>query len=392
MFPKSEYCNRLQQLQELLQQRGIALAILSDNVDLYYYSGSLKPLYLLVPTTGEPILLARKALEAIASEVPWAQLEYFNSTRDLKQILQKNQLSPTGKIGLSFDRISYAAVLRWQQLLSMELADLSWELRKLRMIKSPLEIEIQARAGKIMAGVPEIIQEAFWAGITELQLSAALESYFRLNGHAGLVRCHREAVEMNYGICAAGENSLAGTKFDGICSGLGLSSAVPYGAANLPINKGAAVILDYAFNLEGYHLDQTRMMSWGEPDQKAFRAYQAMCLIEQELIKELRPGKVWGELYELAVKIATEAGLATEFMGLGTEKVKFVGHGLGLELDEPPFIAGGMEETLAAGMVLALEPKVALPGIGVVGIEDTVVITETGAELLTKCESEWIVV
>jgi len=393
MFPEIEYHTRLKRLQECLCKQEIALAILSDNVDLYYYSGSVKPLYALIPAEGEPVLLARKALEQIASEVPWAKLEFFNNSKELRQIIEKNQLQQAEKIGLPLDRIPYNTVLRWQQFFPQtEIVDLAWELRKLRMIKSSLEIEIQRRAGKVMSGVPKVVREAFYAGITELELSTALECYFRLNRHTGLVRCHREAVEMNYGICSGGVHSLAGTKFEGICSGLGLSPSVPYGATALPIHQGEAVVLDYAFNLEGYHVDQTRMFSWGEPDQKVYQAYQAMYLIEQELIKELKPGKSWGELYDLALQIAAQEGFATEFMGLSTDKVKFVGHGLGLELDEPPFLAIGMEELLAVGMVLALEPKVSLPGIGVVGIEDTLVITETGVESLTKCKTEMIIV
>jgi Xaa-Pro aminopeptidase len=194
-----------------------------------------------------------------------------------------------------------------------------------------------------------------------------------------------------YGICSAGIHSLAGTKFEGVCSGQGVSAAVPYGAVPLEIPRNTPVILDYAFNLEGYHVDQTRMFCWGEPGDDFRAAFEAMLKIEEAVVTMLRPGVKWDSLYEKSVTLAGEYGYEGVFMGAGTEKVRFVGHGVGLELDELPLLAEKMDQPLEEGMVIAVEPKVALPGVGIIGIEDTYVVRSAGAELLTDCPKEIIV-
>lgn len=389
----SQYGVRLLKLQRRLIEMDIQLAVLNLNTDIYYYTGSIQPLYLIVPAESEPFVLARKALNRIEDEVLHLKLEAFKNTRDLKQIILKRNLTGSKRLGFTFDTTVYATVLRWWQLFEQpELVDLSWEIRLLRMIKSPLEIEILARAGEIMAQMPVLIKETFKPPMTELALSAAIENYFRLNGHTTLNRCRSEEAEMNFGVCSGGNNSLAGTKFNGVCAGRGLSPAVPYGATYDPIVRNSPVHLDYAFNLDGYHLDQTRMFSWGQPSPTVLKAYQAMLQVEKEIIADLKPGILWCDVYDCAVNLAAKLGYENEFMGLGPEKVRFVGHGVGLELDEPPFLAPKMEYPLEAGMVVAVEPKVALPGIGVVGIEDTLVIRDGGPELLTGCSQEFLII
>ncbi|MCL6591752.1 MAG: Xaa-Pro peptidase family protein [Firmicutes bacterium] len=390
-FTTVEYRERIQRLQSLLLEKEIDLAVLNLNSDLYYYTGSVLPLYLLVPAAGAPLSLARKGVEQARNQAAHLQVEAFNNTRDLTRIIDQYGLKGR-RIGFTLDTSAYATVQRWLQLFEAPApVDLSSEVRYLRMVKSETEIAIQRRAGRVMAGVPQLVKSGFRPGMTELELSALVENYFRLHGHAALVRCRREGSEMNFGVCAAGLNSLAGTKFDGICAGVGLSLAAPYGANDTPIPQGVPVILDYAFNLDGYHLDQTRMFCWGTPQDAALEAYEAMIKIENEIIASLRPGGEWSEIYDKSAALAAKMGYGAEFMGLGPEKVKFVGHGVGLELDEPPFLAPKMEQRLAAGMVVAVEPKVALPGIGVIGIEDTLAIRETGPEMLTDCPREFII-
>lgn len=375
-----------------MAQKTIDLAIFNDNSNLYYYTGSVQPLYLFVPLEGAPFIIARKAIDRIQEEVSHIQLEVFNSTQDLKKIIA-NRLNGVKRIGFTLDTTTYATIQRWQYLFEgTEFADLSWDARLLRSVKSETEIAIYERAGKIVSEVPRIVRDNFHSGMTELELSAAIEYYFRLNGHNGIVRCHSEAVEMNNGVCSGGINALAGTKFNGVCAGTGTSAAVPYGAGNRPIVKGEPVVLDYAFNLEGYTIDQTRMFSWGDPAKSVIAAYQAMLRVEDAVIEELRPGKSWSEVYERAEKLAEELGYAHEFMGCGPEKVRFVGHGVGLELDEPPFLAPKMDYPLQEGMIIAVEPKVALPGIGVVGPEDTLYVTASGTKRLTLCSRDYLII
>lgn len=392
-FALSELKGRINKLQQHLIMQGIDLAVLNVNSDLYYYCGSIKPLYLIIPAEGQAVLLARKALQRIRDEVPHIKVEPFNGTKDLVRIINEYGYSGTRKLGMTLDATAYATVHRWRQLFDgAELIDLSWDIRALRMVKSEAEIAIQARAGAIMAGVPDLVKKSFHPGITELQLSAIVENYFRLNHHGVVVRCRREGIEMGFGVCSSGVNTLAGTKFDGICAGVGIATAVPYGANDDPIQRGAPILLDYAFNLEGYHMDQTRMFSWGEPAPEVRRAYDAMIQVEERVISLLKPGILWSDIFGEALKLAAEFGYEKEFMGLGPEKVKFVGHGIGLELDEPPYLAPKNDYPLEAGMVVAVEPKVSLPGTGVVGIEDTLVIRPETPEFLTTVSRKFFII
>ena len=391
-FSSREYQGRVHRLQDTLKSKGIDVAVIGQNVDLYYYTGSVQPLYLVLPANGLGVVLARKAIERIKTEAAHLQVEPFNNTKDLLALIKEYNWDQAERVGLALDNMSFASVQRWRELLpGAEPADLSWELRRLRLVKSEAELRIQRQAGEIMARLPEVVKTGFRPGMSELELSALIEKYLRESGHIGLVRCHREGIEMGLGVCSAGTNSLIGTKFDGVCAGVGTSRAVSFGAGWEPIPQGVPVTLDYAFNLAGYHVDQTRMFCWGEPPAEIVKAYQSMVAIEGAILEILQPGVTWEKAYRKAVQLATEYGYAEGFMGIGAEKVRFVGHGIGLELDEPPFIAPKMEQLLEENMVVAVEPKVALAGIGVVGIEDTVVLKRTGPELLTSCSKEIIV-
>jgi len=392
-FDVQELTGRVQKLQADLQTKEIDLAILSQNSDVFYYSGSIQPLYLVVPATGEPFALARKATTRIASDSPHLALEPFSGGKDMAAILARHGLAHPCKVGFTLDTLSYNSAKRFVKLFpDAELADIAWDLRMLRVAKSDAEIAIQERAGQIMEKVPEIVRSSLEPGMTELELSALLESYFRLNGHGVIVRCRREGVEtLAFGVCSSGVNSLAGTKFEGICSGKGLSAGAPYGASTDAIEEGVPVILDFGFNLDGYIIDQTRMASIGEPADGVLTAYDAMVRIEADLAGMLRPGTPWEDIYHRAVELADMGGYSDTFMGIDPEKVSFVGHGVGLELDEPPYLAPEMKFRLEAGMVLAIEPKVALPGVGVVGIEDTYVVRERGADPITTADKSFII-
>lgn len=389
----NEFIDRIEKLYRLFGEKKVDLMILTANTDLYYYSGSVAPLYFLAPADGDPILIARKAVDRIASEAPHLRLEVFGSSKELKAILTKYGFDSSKRIGFTLDSISYASVQRWLELLpDATPVDISWEVRALRMVKSASELKILSKAGEIMAGLAEVVKACFKPGISEVELSALIEGFMRIQGHTGLVRCRREGIEMGFGVCSSGRNSLSGTKFDGVCAGSGISPAVPYGSSFRLIGRGEPVTLDYAFNLDGYHVDQTRMLCWGEPTEQIAAAYEAMVRVERQIFAAMKPGAGWSDIYDLAVNLAREEGYEKEFMGLGTEKVRFVGHGIGLELDEPPFIAPKQQYSLEEGMVVAIEPKVALADIGVVGIEDTVVIRADGVEPLTRCPAELIVI
>ncbi|MDA3787105.1 MAG: M24 family metallopeptidase, partial [Desulfobacula sp.] len=135
--------------------------------------------------------------------------------------------------------------------------------------------------------------------------------------------------------------------------------------------------------LNGYLSDHTRIFSLGEVSEELYKAHEAMLEIQEMVIKTAMPGVVTGDIYETMINMAQAKGYKEFFMGASEPKIRFTGHGLGIELDEFPFIAQGQTLALESGMLIALEPKVVIPGKGVVGIENTFLVTDKGLESLT---------
>ncbi|MBN2440219.1 MAG: aminopeptidase P family protein [Spirochaetales bacterium] len=383
IFEVFELEDRVKKLQDVITAKGLDMVLFSYPRDIYYYTGSYQPLYMVVSAGKGITVIARKGIERIKEEVKHIKLMVFRNTKEFFSILAEVGLQPESKIGICYDTFHLGIYKKISETVSKVLfEDISWEVRLLRAVKSTREIAYHREAARIMNQIPDILINEFKPGMSELELSAVLENYFRLSG-LGINHSRQEGADFGYGICSAGVRSGTPTRFNGISSGQGLSPAVPFGATKSVVEKGVPVLLDYGVTWEGYHIDMSRMFCWGRPEDEVQKAYQAMGEIEEAVIEKLKPGVLWQEPYDLALKMAEERGYADTFMGIGTEKVKFVGHGVGIELDEPPFIAPNMEYPLEEGMVIAIEPKVNLPGRGVIGIEDTVVIGNSGVEWLT---------
>jgi Xaa-Pro aminopeptidase len=155
------------------------------------------------------------------------------------------------------------------------------------------------------------------------------------------------------------------------------------------------VLLDYSGEWSGYIADQTRMLSIGPLSHFWRDAYAAMLDVLYYLQTQVKPGITSGDVYTLALARATELGYSDNFMGPPEEespgqKVSFVGHAVGLELDEWPPLQRGTDALLEVGMVLAVEPKLIFTGRGAIGIEDTYLLTESGLEPLTYSTHEII--
>jgi Xaa-Pro aminopeptidase len=127
----------------------------------------------------------------------------------------------------------------------------------------------------------------------------------------------------------------------------------------------------------------TRIFVIGSLDPELQRAFDVSLEIQSYLQSALQPGAVCEELFLKAVEMAEHAGLGSNFMGMPGEQARFVGHGVGLELDEFPVIAQGFKVPLQAGQTIAIEPKFVFPGLGVIGIENTFAVGASGGEKLT---------
>jgi Xaa-Pro dipeptidase len=391
LFDASEFTNRISALRKTLRAKNIDAAIFNQSADLYYYSGSVLPLYIVLPAEGEPFLLARKAETRIMRDVPFMKLEFFTGSKDLDAIWLSHGLAEARTLGFTCDATSYSTVTRMRQLSpSSTIVDISQDVRILRIKKSDAEIGVLRAAGAVIARMTDMIRTGYDAGITELELSAHIERFFRVEG-MGVINSKQEGLVLVPGVTSAGLNSLEGNKFNGICSGKGISCATPFGAAHDVIPPSVPIVFDYAFVFKGYHVDMTRMASVGEPSRAVIDAYHAMVDIEKALVAFIRPGVSWESAWNLASEMAEKAGYGDRFMGFGRDRVYFVGHGVGVQLDEPPFLAPKMPAPIEERMVIAIEPKVSLPGIGVVGIEDTIIVGGSGCEIITSAPDDFII-
>jgi Xaa-Pro aminopeptidase len=229
------------------------------------------------------------------------------------------------------------------------------------------------------AQVPEVLKR----GMRELDLAAEFEYLLRKSGSDGYLRIrafHQEIV----GLAVAGENAALPGCFDGPVTGKGLSSAAPYGPSGDLIREGAPIIIDYALISNGYIVDMTRTFAFGGLDPELKRAFDYSLEIQSRLVENLKPGSICEELFAGAAAVADSAGLAEKFMGYPGEQAKFVGHGVGLELDELPVLAQKFKSPLLTGQTVAIEPKFVFPHKGVVGIENTYAVTDEGCEKLTE--------
>jgi Xaa-Pro aminopeptidase len=143
-------------------------------------------------------------------------------------------------------------------------------------------------------------------------------------------------------------------------------------------------MIDMALVLNGYHLDETRMFAIDEMPQKAKDASETAIEIHNAVLDKAKPGVAVDELFEHSIRIAESKGYAKPYLGTTGHKVTFIGHGIGLEIVEPAFIAKNRKEQLEPGMTFALEPKMTFENEFTAGVESVFVVTETGSRLITQ--------
>ena len=228
--------------------------------------------------------------------------------------------------------------------------------------------------------------------MTEIELAGRIEAEARRMGHQGIVRMRLWGSELFYGHLLSGPSGAVPSFLASPTGGNGVSPAVAQSAGFRPIRRHEPVLVDYVFVYRGYISDHARIFAIGRLPDELVQAHRAMLDLQDRIKIAAKPGVVSGSMYDLGLDFAKTLGYSDHFMGVGAERIRFVGHGVGLELDEFPFLNAGQRLELQEGMVIALEPKVIFPGKGVVGIENTHVVAKDGLEQLGKYPDEITVV
>lgn len=380
--PLSELENRAARFQELLRGKDLDGAIIIQNADLFYFAGTIQRSHLFIPAEGEPALMVRKNYDRAVLESKLKNIYSLASIRGLLGELEFHGGNKLKRVGLELDVLPANLYFYYRKLLEpVEIVDISDMVRQVRAVKSPYEIGVIKEAAKLNHSMFSHVKEFLHEGITEVELAGKLESVYRAGGHQCFTRTRIFNFESAYGHLMSGWNLAVPSFLDSPLGGSGLNPSFPQGAGFKVIGRDEPVMVDYVGVLDGYMVDQARVFCIGQLPPKMTMAYELSVEI-QDFVKNIaKPGVLCSELYESAVRIASQHGLKECFMGF-PEPVAFIGHGLGIELDELPVIARGFNMPLKEGMVFAMEPKFVFPE-GAVGIENTFVVTPEGLENLT---------
>jgi len=383
---ESLYQDRLARLQQAMNNQGISGFIVTQNVDLYYMTGSMQNGNLFVPVDGEPIFYVRRSISRAVTESVYT-VEPIGALKTLQQRLSSASAGSSEQsivLATEFDVLPVAQFQRLQAMFpDAKWVDGSLIIRELRMIKSPQEIAAIKHAASVVDRALASGLRHVRAGMPEFELMAHIEHQLRINAHAGIMRMRAYNAELITGVVAAGSAAAEPTYFDGPAGGLGLSDASPQSASRRQIQQGEPILLDLGCMIDGYVIDQTRTAVIGTLPEDLQYAYDVAEAVLRATEAKLKPGTPCEELYLDALRQVEDAGLAEHFMGYGENRVKFLGHGIGLEIDELPVLAKGFKYPLESGMVIAIEPKFTFEGRGVVGIENTYLITDDGFEKLS---------
>ncbi|MFP3042128.1 Xaa-Pro peptidase family protein [Treponema primitia] len=382
-------------LQELEQRRakftammhkrcpGWDTAVIFENANQYYFTGTIQNGILLIYKDGSYLYGVRRSYRGAKAESPLSDIMQINSYRDMAE---KNG-GDLGVLYVEGDTLPMAVLERLKKCFKISSINfLDTLIRTVRGVKSPYEIHWLKQSAEqhrlfLEERVPTLLRE----GISEADFMGEIIRQLYTMGYHGIPRFHQNQVELTAGQIGFGTNSLLPSGFDGPGGGKGSSPGNPLtGSGGRKLKQGDPVFVDVAFGMNGYYTDKTQVYMFGAEPPAEFVSAHSLCLdILRRTAERLRPGEIPSQIYQ-----DITAGLSEKdrdcFMGVDNQhRVKFLGHGVGINVDEFPVIAKGFDEPLEENMVIALEPKKGVPGIGMAGVEETFIVTPQGGQCIT---------
>lgn len=375
-----EQALRLDRVYGQMKAAGIDFGVVSSNVSLYYLTGRVFRGYMLIgPSLAAPRYFVRRP-----NHLTGADVTFIRKPEEMASALP-------GVPALELGSMSYDEAIRLAAVFGgTPAADLSAPLRRARAVKTEREQAAIRMSGEKHTLVYERIPHLFREGMTDVEFQIEIERALRLEGNLGIFRVAGNDMELFMGNVLTGENADTPSPYDFAMGGAGIDPSLPVGADGTVIKPGAPVMVDVNGDFTGYMTDMTRMYVSGEPSAEAERACRLSADICRAVRDAMRPGAKASDLYALALRMATHAGMEHYFMG-HRYHAGFVGHGIGIEVNELPVLAPRSRDVLEAGNVIAVEPKFVLPGIGAVGIENTYIVKSEGpAEQVTNAPENFI--
>jgi Xaa-Pro dipeptidase len=382
--PRDELQGRLARVRKGMEKQEIEGLLVVQKMACYYLSGTTQDSMLYVPLEGEPLLMVKREVERARVESALAEVVAMKSRSELPDLICTHYGGLPETMGLELDVLPVRDYLRFQDLFpGIPILDGSSVIRETRKIKSLYEIDLIKVAGTIGEKVYLRGREILKEGMTEIEFGGLLEAEAKTYGHEGLLRVRSLNYEAYTWHVLSGPTGGIVSQSDSPMGGLGLSPAFPVGASRRPMKRQEPILVDFGTCYDGYQADETRMFSIGPMDKKFIDAYKVCRDLHDTVLEQTRPGADCEGLFQKTVILAKKLGYKDTYLGPPGLQTRFVGHGIGLELNEIPFLAQGHSYPLEEGMTFALEPKIVFPGEGAVGLENTVAVTRDAYEILT---------
>jgi Xaa-Pro aminopeptidase len=381
--PITELTDRMNRFRARMDrtQPGWELAAITGKIPLYYFTGTMQDGLLVIPQGGDAVFWVRQSYERAARESLFADIRKMRSYRDIAGAM--GRLPST--VYIETDLVPLSQLRRMQKHLPFtDVRAVDDQVASVRAVKSRYELSLMEHAGKIHRHVledqvPGMLSE----GIDEITFYCELYTRMMKEGHQGIIR-FGGFNEMVLGEIGFGTSTICPVCVDTPGGVAGMHPSVPQmGNPERKLRAGDLVVVDIGCGYKGYQTDKTLSYMFGRPiPGHAIEAHFRCVEIQDELASMLKPGAIPSEIYR-TVMAGLEPAFLKNFMGFGEHRVKFLGHGIGLWIDETPVIAEGFDEPLEEGMVIALEPKKGIPEVGLVGIENTFAVTPRGGRSLT---------
>lgn len=365
-------------IQQAMRQEEADGCLLTMNMNLYYVSGQVFNGYFYLPAEGRPYWFVKRLTIPETNQV-----HVIRKPEQIPDFFRDLNLAMPRKLLLEADELSYNEYIRLQHVFRAEATgNASALIRHIRMIKTPWEIEQMRISARKHEAVYREIPACYRPGMRDIELQIEIEKRMRVHGSLGYFRAFGSNMDIFMGSLLAGENAGEPSPFDFALGGAGMHASGPLGANGTLLREGTTVMADMSGNYTAYQTDMTRVFSIGKLPDRAYQVHRVALEIQARMERTAKPGVPCAELYRDALAMAGQEGLEDCFMGTRFQ-AKFVGHGVGLEINELPVLTTRSKDILQPGMTFAFEPKFVLAGIGAVGIENTFLVTDSGVEKMT---------
>lgn len=377
-----EFMRRVEKVRSHMAEEDTKSLLISDNANIYYLTGRVFAGYVYIPIKGEVIFFVKRPVKLTGDGIVYI--------RKPEEIAENFGLNVPESIGIELDVTPYSTAERLMKIFPQsELRNASSIMRKARAQKTEKEIEMIRKSGVKHMHVYSRIPHLYVEGMTDMELQVEIERVSRLEGCLGQFRISGDSMELYMGNVLVGENADTPSPYDFAMGGEGLDPSLPVGANDSEIKPGNTVMVDMNGNFDGYMTDMTRVYALGNIPELALKAHQCSINIHKTLVEMMRPGAEAKALYHTAEEMVKAEGLTEYYMG-HNQHAGFIGHGVGIEINELPVIAPRSRDIIKEGNVIALEPKFVIPHVGAVGIENTYAVYSDHVECLTPAPEEII--